>query len=69
MLKPEMRKFNSFIEVLDFAIGREYEAYIFYVRLVDMVKRPELAKIISGLAAEEVVHKIKLEAVKAGETK
>lgn len=66
-MKPEMKKFNSFIEILDFAIGREKEAYLFYVRLADIVKKPELAKVIRDLATEEVEHRIKLEAVKAGE--
>jgi rubrerythrin len=66
LMKTEIRKFNSFIEVLDFAIGREKEAYLFYVRLADMVKKPELVKIIKDLATEEVEHGIKLEAVKAG---
>ncbi len=65
-MKPEMKKFNSFIEVLDFAIGREKEAYLFYIRLADMVKKPELVKVIRDLATEEVEHRIKLEAVKEG---
>jgi rubrerythrin len=65
-MRPEMRKFNSFTEVLDFAIGREKEAHLFYVRLSDMVKKPELAKAIKDLATEEEGHRIKLEAVKAG---
>ena len=54
-------------EVLDFAIARENEAYLFYVRLADMVKKPELVKVIKDFAAEELEHRRKLEAVKAGE--
>ncbi|MFC1739627.1 ferritin family protein [Planctomycetota bacterium] len=62
-----MRKFNSLVEVLDFAIDRESETHLFYVRLADMVNKPELVKVIKDLATEEVEHRIKLEAVKAGE--
>ena len=65
-MKPEMRKFDSFTEVLDFAIDREKEAHLFYTRLADMVKKPELIKIIRDFAAEEKEHRIKLEAVKSG---
>jgi len=64
---PEMRKFSSLIEVLDFAIARETEAHDLYVRLAGMVKNPELVKVLRGLATEEVEHRIQLEAVKAGE--
>jgi rubrerythrin len=66
-MKPNMRKFNSLVEALDFAIDRESQANLFYVRLADMVKKPELVKVIKDLATEEVEHRIKLEAVKAGE--
>jgi rubrerythrin len=65
-MKTKTRKFDSFGDVLDFAIDREKEAYLFYRRLADMVKKPELVKIIRDFAAEEEEHKIKLEAVKAG---
>jgi rubrerythrin len=68
LIKPETRKFNSFTDVLDFAIAREREAHLFYIRLADMVKKPDLVKAIRNLATEEVEHKIRLEAVKAGET-
>ena len=62
-----MKKFVSIDEVLDFAIDREKEAQVFYQRLADMVKKPELVKIINGFAAEEVEHKVKLEALKGQE--
>jgi rubrerythrin len=65
-MKTEMRKFDSFGEVLDFAIDREEEACLFYEILAGVVKKPELVKAIKGLAKEEVDHKFKLEAVKAG---
>jgi len=64
----DMRKFSSVDEVLDFAVSREIEAYNLYVKLAGMVEKPEMAKLLSDLASEELEHKAKLEAVKAGET-
>jgi len=62
-----MKKFRSIDEVLDFAIKREIEAQDFYMKLADFVENPEMAKVFSDLASEELEHKAKLEAVKAGE--
>jgi rubrerythrin len=62
-----MKKFRSIDEVLDFAIKREIEAQDFYMKLVDFVENPKMAKVLSDLASEELEHKAKLEAVKAGE--
>ncbi len=62
-----MKKFRSVNEVLDFAIKREIDAQKFYLELADFVEKPEMAKVLSDLASEEVEHKEKLEAVKAGE--
>ncbi|KPL21583.1 MAG: hypothetical protein AMJ75_09720 [Phycisphaerae bacterium SM1_79] len=62
-----MNEFGSIDEVLDFAIGREVEAHEFYVKLAGMVEKPEMVKVLSDLASEELEHKAKLEAVKAGE--
>ena len=61
-----MERFSSVDEVLDFAIGREIEARDLYLKLADMVEKPEMAKVLSDLAAEELEHKEKLESVKAG---
>ena len=61
-----MERFSSVDEVLDFAIGREIEARDLYLKLADMVEKPEMAKVLSDLAAEELEHKKKLESVKAG---
>ncbi len=61
-----MKKFGSVSEVLDFAINREIEAYKFYMKLADFVEKPEMAKVLSALASEELEHKAKLEAIKAG---
>jgi rubrerythrin len=66
-MATKTRHFDSVDEVLDFAIARENEAHLFYVRLADMVKKPELVKAIRVFADEEVEHRVRLEAVKAGE--
>ena len=62
-----MEKFGSVEEILDFAIGREIEAHQLFVKLAAMVESPETCKIFEKLAGEELEHKAKLEAVKAGE--
>ena len=62
-----MNKFNSIDDVLDFAISREITAQAFYLKLADMVETPEMAKVFSDLASEELEHKTKLQAVKAGQ--
>lgn len=62
-----MKKFRSVDEILDFAIKREIEAQNFYMKLADFVETPEMAKVFSDLALEELEHKAKLEAIKAGE--
>ena len=62
-----MKTFRSVDEVLDFAINAEIEAYNFYMKLSEFVEKPEMAKVLSDLALEELGHKVKLEAVKAGE--
>ena len=62
-----MKKFRSVDEVLDFAIKREIEAQNFYMELAAFVEKPEMEKVLSDLASEELEHKKKLEAVKAGE--
>ena len=62
-----MNKFNSIDDVLDFAINREIKAQAFYLKLADMVETPEMARVFSDLASEELEHKTKLQAVKAGQ--
>ena len=61
-----MKKFKSVDEVLDFAISTEIEAHNFYMKLSEFVEKPEMAKVLSDMALEELEHKVKLEAVKAG---
>jgi rubrerythrin len=65
-MATKTKNFGSVNEVLDFAIERENEAYLFYGRLADMAKKPEIVKAIRVFADEELEHKKKLEAVKAG---
>jgi len=62
----DVRKFKSVDEILDFAISREIDAQAFYVKLAGLVENPKMVKFLSDLAAEELGHKEKLEAVKAG---
>jgi rubrerythrin len=62
----DVKKFDTVDEVLDFAIGREIDAQSFYMRLSKMVKDPELAKTLISLAAEELDHETKLQAVRLG---
>ncbi|MCP4609496.1 MAG: ferritin family protein [Planctomycetes bacterium] len=62
-----MKKYSSVEEVLDFTINSEIEAHNFYMKLSEFVEKPEMAKVLSGMASEELGHKVKLEAVKAGE--
>jgi len=62
-----MTKFESIDDALDFAINREIDAQAFYLKLADIVETPEMAKVFSDLASEELEHKAKLQAVKAGQ--
>ena len=61
-----MKKFSSIDEVLDFAINEESKASTFYQRIADMVKRPKLVIIVNGFARDELKHRTRLEALKAG---
>ena len=62
-----MSKFKSFDDILDYAISREIEAHKFYLELADFVEQPEMAKIFSDLASEELEHETKLQGIKAGQ--
>ena len=61
-----MGKVNSAGEVLDYAIARELEAHRFYTRLSHSLQRPEIQGVLEDFAAEELRHKTRLEAVRAG---
>lgn len=62
-----MEKFNSIDEILDFAINEEQKAVDFYNQLAEKVTRQEMKDIFHQYSLEEIAHKHKLEAVKAGE--
>jgi len=62
----DVKKFDTADEVLDFAIDREIDAQSFYMRLSKMVKDPKLEKTLIDLAAEELDHETKLQAVRVG---
>ncbi len=59
-------KLDSVDEILDFAIQKEEEAAAFYTDLASKVERPSMKSVFEGFAKEEMGHKAKLEAVKAG---
>ena len=61
-----MIKIKSAEDALTYAIAREIEAHRFYTQLAQSVRKPEMRRIIEGFAADELEHKTKLEAVKAG---
>jgi rubrerythrin len=62
-----MKRFHSVKEVLDFAIAKEVEAHDFYNKLARWVEREEVAELFEEFSEEELRHKIRLEAIKAGE--
>ena len=59
--------FSTIEEILDFAIANEMEAHDFYIALAGRMANTEMQKILEQFATEELGHKMKLEAVKAGE--
>ena len=61
-----MRVFNSFQEIIDFAINQEIRSIKFYKMLSDFVEQSEIAEVLSDLALVELGHMKKLEAIKAG---
>jgi rubrerythrin len=63
----EMKEFRTVDEVLDFAIKREVAAHQFYDELAQWAERAEAAELFEELAADELQHRRRLEAVKAGQ--
>jgi len=55
-------------QILEQAIRFEEQAYDFYVGAIDMVKQPHIKDTLKDLAAEEVKHKEKLQALVEGDT-
>jgi rubrerythrin len=62
-----MKEFRTVDEVLDFAIKREVAAHQFYDELAQWAERAEAAELFEELAADELQHRRRLEAVKAGQ--
>ncbi len=61
-----MKKLNSIDDVLDFAIGGEIKAAELYMKMAAMAENPWMCKTLEGLAQEELQHRRKLKAVRAG---
>jgi rubrerythrin len=59
-------KFNSFEEILDFAIEREKQAVTFYQKLVDKETFPASKQTLAEFVGEERNHQTLLEAFKNG---
>jgi rubrerythrin len=62
-----MRDFCTVDDVLDFAIEREIEAAELYADWGNKVERTEMREALERFAVEEEEHRIKLEALRAGE--
>ena len=56
-----MSKVSSTMEVLEFAIAKEAEAYHFYMALADRVDNRGMTRVLEEMAEEELEHKRKLE--------
>ncbi len=65
-----MKEPDDYIEILEFAIAKEVEAYNFYLALAERVENQQMRSIFEGLAEEELEHKAKLEleVMKSGKT-
>ncbi len=59
-----MDKFDSFDDVLDYAIDREIEANQFYKDLAKKMKNQAMREVFEAFAREELGHKARLEAMK-----
>lgn len=61
-----MGSFSTLDELLDFAMRKEEQAAAFYSRLAERMERPWMRDVFNEFAREELGHKAKLEAIKAG---
>lgn len=61
-----MTQWKSTEEILDFAIANEQSAHTFYLELAEKVKHDPIRSTLLGFAAEELGHKTRLEAIRAG---
>lgn len=62
-----MAGFKSVGDILDFAIARESEAHEFYVKLADCIEDPTVREVVERFAVEELRHRVRLEAIRAGD--
>lgn len=65
-----MSKVDSDLEILEYAITREVEAYHFLMALAGRVESEQIQQMFEDLAAEELEHKsrLELEIMKTGKT-
>ena len=61
-----MEEFKSVDDILDFAITQEEKAAGLYRRMTTQVKSPSTRRLFQDLEREELGHKARLEAMKAG---
>jgi rubrerythrin len=61
-----MNDLNWADEIIDFAIEREMESNRFYAAWANQMENPAMQKVFADFAKEELEHKAKLEALKAG---
>ena len=61
-----MKHWESVDDILDYAIGKEIEAYNFYISLAEKNSLPSIKKLFTSFAAEEEGHRKKLESAKEG---
>ena len=57
-------KFETFDQVMDFAIDREVDARLFYLRLAQISEDPTLCHLLESLADQELDHQKKLARIK-----
>jgi len=61
-----VKQWNSIDDALVFAIGEEQAAADFYTRLANSAQVPGMKNALEDFAREEMMHKAKLEAIRAG---
>jgi len=61
-----LNQWKSVDDVIAFAIGEEQTAADFYARLARQARTPGMKQALEGFAREEMGHKARLEAIRAG---
>ena len=62
-----MTEFNSIRDILEYAIGEEARAKVFYDKLAGSVKKEEVRTALKKFASDELRHKLRLEGVRDGD--